>query len=373
MKPATLKRIGWCLVVAALFILIRYLVRDQPRHEDWFVYAVGGRKTLDHRSVYDVLGHFTYNYPPFSALFYGFTLASLPDTWGPQLWYGISVTSWVFIAAFWMRRARPSENAKPWVWLILIAAFGLSLVAELKLSQTHAIPMLAVIAAILLEEKGYEIGAGLLIGFAVQMKITFGLLPLTLLLQRRWRIALTAFASHFLFSGALFALYHGVEFAWSENIAWLRGLGPRSEKALFDQFNMSSQVVWNRVTGLDELRPLVSISVLTLTLWRAWKARGETLMLTAAYALTGVLFCNPLVWPYWWLLSLPLCALTFSKVFSEALAPKNTLEPFTLILTGFVSCFTICAAFTQDTYYISFGYPMFAALMLFLFSVRVRT
>ena len=320
-------------VVASVF-----LTRDnRPDFSDFKVYWVAGGKAAEHRTVYDVQGHYQFKYSPFVALLWALPVAVLPGSKFHWAWlhYAASAVGWYaiwFLLARWFHPRRAFA-----LWLALVLVFSVGLRDELKLGQANLWPFLLVLPAWFIparspKDRGFDVlgfAVGLAWGLAIQWKLYALVLAPLWLLRRRLHVATGAVAVTLLTLGPALALAHGWQFALDENARWLRSLTASSEQLLISQYNVSALGIvgkWMGATG-GPLPSVASVVWAALAIvWAAglWWAEREAsrssqpalLFWSASWAWAGVVVLNPLVWPYWLLLCVPL----FAAYVSEALA-----------------------------------------------------
>ena len=315
------------LIGVGCLMLVQFRARDhRPDFSDFKVYWLAGAKALAHLTVYDVEGHYQYKYSPFVALLWG-----VPHALGGSRYLWALMHYAVCAAGFlglWFVCARLLDRTRSlWLWVIALFTFSIGLRDELKLGQANLWPLLLVLpawvsgarprAATGFDTKGLAIGAAW--GFAVQWKLYALVLGPLWLLRRRWSVFAGAIAFTLVSQGLLLALAHGSNFAWQENLRWVRSLSASSEELLISQYNVSALGIlgkWGQHAGL---RFGAWAYVLWLGLASAWgailvwsersaEARGSSYLVfwSASWAWAGIVVLNPLVWPYWLCFCLPL-------------------------------------------------------------------
>ena len=308
-------------------MLVQFRARDhRPDFSDFKVYWLAGAKAIAHLTVYDVEGHYQYKYSPFVALLWGgpHALGGTRYQWA-LLHYAACAAGFL---ALWFVCARLLDRGRSaWLWLIALITFSIGLRDELKLGQANLWPLLFVLPAWVSgarprAAKGFDwsgLAIGAAWGFAVQWKLYALVLGPVWLLRRRWSVFAGAIAFTLLSQGLLLALAHGSDFAWQENVRWVRSLTASSEELLISQYNVSALGIfgkWGRYAGL-------SFGAWAYLLWlglaSAWgaillwsernaEARGSSYLVfwSTSWAWAGIVVLNPLVWPYWLCFCLPL-------------------------------------------------------------------
>jgi hypothetical protein len=315
------------LIGVACLMLVQFSARGhRPDFSDFKVYWLAGSKALAHSTVYDVEGHYQYKYSPFVALLWG-----APHALGGSryLWavmhYAACAAGFL---ALWFVCARLLDRGRSlWLFLIGLITFSIGLRDELKLGQANLWPLLLVLPAWVsgarpratkgLDWSGLAVGAAW--GFAVQWKLYALVLGPLWLLRRRWAVFVGAIAFTLLSQGLLLSLAHGSDFAWQENMRWVRSLSASSEELLVSQFNVSALGIfgkWGAQLGLDfgawayVLWLGIACAWGAILLWseRNAEARGSSYLVfwSASWAWAGIVVLNPLVWPYWLCFCLPL-------------------------------------------------------------------
>ena len=372
-------------VVASVF-----LSRDnRPDFSDFKVYWVAGGKAAEHRTVYDVQGHYQFKYSPFVASLWALPVAVLPGSKFHWAWlhYAGSAVGWY---AVWFALARWFYPRRAFaLWLALVLVFCVGLRDELKLGQANLWPFALVLPAWFVparnrNERGFDaLGfvVGLAWGLAVQWKLYALVLAPVWLLRRRLHVGTGAIAVTALTLGPVLGLAHGWQFALEENTRWLRSLTASSEQLLISQYNVSALGIfgkWTAATGGPLPSAAFAFWGLLAIAWCGglWWAEREASRVTypaaergsrpasqpallfwsASWAWAGVVVLNPLVWPYWLLLLAPL----FAAYVSEALAGGGRAD---------LRFWLVCALFAamnwaQNYPVVHYGGSLLAVLLL---------
>ena len=315
------------LIGVACLMLVQFRARGhRPDFSDFKVYWLAGSKALAHLTVYDVEGHYQYKYSPFVALLWGtpHALGGSRYLWA-VLHYAACAAGFL---ALWFVCARLLDRRRSlWLFLIGLITFSIGLRDELKLGQANLWPLLLVLPAWVSgarprAAKGFDwngLAIGAAWGFAVQWKLYALVLGPLWLLRRRWAVFVGAVAFTLLSQGLLLSLAHGSDFAWQENMRWVRSLTTSSEALLVSQFNVSALGIlgkWGANLGLSfgawayVLWLGIACAWGAILLWseRNAEARGASYLVfwSASWAWAGIVVLNPLVWPYWLCFCLPL-------------------------------------------------------------------
>jgi hypothetical protein len=305
----------------------------RPDFSDFKVYWVAGAKAAEHRTVYDVHGHYQFKYSPFVALLWSLPVAHLPGTRFHWAWlhYAASAGGWF---ALWFVLARAIDRARAFrLWLALVLVFSIGLRDELKLGQANLLPFLLVLPAWFaadrsrprarLDLEGLAIGAAW--ALAVQWKLYALVLAPLWLLRRRWWVFAGAIAMTLLTLGAALALAHGPAFALAETQRWAASLTQSSEELLVSQYNVSLLGILGKWSGgalggwSYAVWLLVAAAWLAGLVWAERSTLARRSFWSAAWAWAGVVLLNPLVWPYWLLLCVPLFLLYLHAAVSGSL------------------------------------------------------
>jgi hypothetical protein len=316
-----------CVCVAGVLAYLFLAHAHRPDFSDFKVYWIAGEKAALHQTVYDVQGHYQFKYSPFIALLWAIPAALLPGTryhWA-LLHYAACGAGFALIWYLLARSLAPERAA--WLWLMLLFVFGVGLRDELKLGQANLWPFVLVLPAWFtgprrrnasqIDWTGLAIGAAW--ACAIQWKLYALVLAPVWLLRGRPQIWLGALAFTLLSLLGAMAAFHGAQFALTEDLRWLRSLTASSEELLVSKYNVSALGTLGRWTAQPGAPPSVWSYAVWLLLAAAWglellwaereaKRRAAPFLRfwSASWAWAGIVVLNPLVWPYWLLLCLPL-------------------------------------------------------------------
>jgi len=314
-------------VTGVLALAALALVFADPRHAPNFddgagVYWAAGAKVLRHQTVYDVTGHYTFNYPPFAALFYAFTFAAFPVRMFEWVFYGFSVAGWAFVVIT-LGRAMTRDvlgadtlRAAPRRWdaaipIAFVLFYGVGWRDELKLGQTMIVPLVAATAFILVYQGARarslagDVALAGLLTFAVEMKIYFAVLLALMAARREWRILGLVVLWHLCLSVGFVALWHGPSFALAENLTWFSAVRRASGDLMRDDHNMSVMGAVVRTGAPAAVAAIAWIAVMAAFLYALWRTRAASPLFGFAICLAAVAPLNPIAWPYWMLLGFP--------------------------------------------------------------------
>lgn len=371
------------LTVGGLLLWQWFDPRHRPDFSDFQVYWVAGQKALTHRSVYDVEGHYQYKYSPFVALLWAIPRA-LPGA--RYHWQALhyAATGLGFLCVWYVFARALDRKRALWLWLALLFVFSVGLRDELKLGQANLWPFLMVLPAWFAGEPedskrridwpGLAIGA--LWAFAVQWKLYALILAPLWLMRKRPYVWLGALAFTALSLYGALALAHGSAFAIAENARWVKSLFASSEELLISQYNVSALGVfgkWSRMLGVSfgawayVLWAGLLVAFISGLFWAERQAnRTDAPFLrfwSASWAWAWVAVLNPLVWPYWLLLCLPLF---LSYVADAALRSRRVDAVFWIVCALFAA-----ANWLQNDAVVHNG-ASFVATLVLLFDAQRR-
>lgn len=316
------------LVAVVAILLVVFLDKQhRPDFSDFKVYWLAGTKAAAHQTVYDVQGHYQFKYSPFVALLWSVPGALLHAKRQHWAWLHYAATGGGLVL-MWLGLARILAPGRAfWLWLAVLLVFGVGLRDELKLGQENLWPIVLVLPAWFLGRRasgarGFDAAAfasGVAWAIAVQWKLYALVLAPLWLLRGRWQVWLGAAAATLFTLFGVQALVHGPEFALAENGRWLQSLSASSEELLVSQYNVSALGIlgkWGQHFGLSfgawayALWFGLGLAWAAVLLWAEREAKRRDApylhFWSASWAWCGVLVLNPLVWPYWLLLCVPL-------------------------------------------------------------------
>jgi hypothetical protein len=332
-KGCVLRKRAWnaAVLIAALGVVLSLFLdrANRPDFSDFSVYWIAGGKAAHHQTVYDVQGHYQFKYSPFVALLWSAPVAHLPGTKYQWKWlhYAVSGCGWYVLWFMFARALDPRPGRAFALWILLVIVFSVGVRDELKLGQANLWPFLLVLPAWFagarpptrrdFDWRGLAIGVAW--GLAVQWKLyalVFG--PLWLL-RRRPQVFVGALLVTAVTLCGIQSLAHGWSFAIAENVRWLQSLTASSEELLVSQYNVSllgTLGKWSRHFGGSLGAWAYAIWLAVALAWGAalvWAEREAAaravpflVFWSAGWAWSAILLLNPLVWPYWLTLSVPL-------------------------------------------------------------------
>lgn len=373
--------------LAATFALtlVVFLQKDsRPDFSDFKVYWLAGTKAAVHHTVYDVQGHYQYKYSPFVALLWAIPSTLLPGQRYHWTWLHYAACGCGFALLWWLL-ARVIDPARAFAWwLFMWIVFGVALRDELKLGQENLWPFLLVLPAWFAGSRertarGFD-AAGFMIGVAWALAIQWKLYALVLaplwLLRRRWQVFIGAIVAEVVTLLGVLSVVHGPSFAIAENVRWARSLTASSEELLISQFNVSALGCfgkWGRMLGFHGGLGIGSY-LAWLALALAWFAvlvwaereavRRDAAFLrfwSSSWAWAGIVLLNPLVWPYWLMLCMPL----FLAYVSE-----NVARPFDPVFVAVTAAFVV-ANWLQNMHVVHMGLS-FVVVVVWMFDAQRR-
>jgi hypothetical protein len=215
--------LGLALVVAALswttFRMSRRLSAEP--YVDFYAFYWAARAADSGGDIYEA-GTRMYVYPPMLAA--GFVpVGRLPVIEGAWLWYGLALAATLVTLRGWWKLVAKSFRLPAGGWW---PAVGLALAVwidqfrwECEASQTDWLILAALVFAGVLLNRA-PILAGLLIGFAINIKYVPLLVVVWLAVRRRWQAAASAMAGVI-----LFALLPATVIGWEKNLDYLARAG----------------------------------------------------------------------------------------------------------------------------------------------------
>jgi Glycosyltransferase family 87 len=377
------KRVWIAVAGVAAGVLLSWLFLnhdERPNFSDFRVYWVAGGKAAQHLTVYDVQGHYQFKYSPFVALVWALPTFFRSDYLWSRVHYVVTGVGW-YVLFFWL--ARRLDRARAWqLWAAAVAVFSVAIRDELKLGQVNLWPFLLVLPAWFegrskdsrWDARGFWIGVAW--GFAVQWKLYALLLGPLWLLRRRPMVFAGALAVTLLTLGAALTLAHGWQFALAENLRWVDSLTASSQSLIVSQYNVSVLGVLGKAAQAMG----IPFGVWAYVLWLALLGLGLLALFwgehaaldsreplpwfwPASFTWALVAVVNPLVWPYWQLLAVPLFLSYFAR--GTARSWRSDGPVFWLVVTGFTAM-----NWLQNYPVVHYGGGLVALMALMLDSYR---
>ncbi|GEM_PF-2510269 len=301
---------GWVLSVLpavlafAYFVFLAALPVVGSRWLDFPVYWEAGRKAILGVTVYDVPGHFQYKYSPFIALLFGKIFSPFSFETASFIFQKTMLAIWV---ALFLRFSKRDYR----IVLVTILFLGNALRLDLELGQVNAFVLflLAMLFTILDRPRNLreDVPFGVAFSIAVQLKLFAVIFIPLLIVRREWRkLLLSIFFLPFISLGGV-ALFHGWDFALSENRAWLASLSESTDALLLSEQNVAALGTFGKLLGLAMGKLLWLATGLGFAAF-LWKNRDRPVEWFRDWLLFGIVVFNPLVWSYWILYALPMFA-----------------------------------------------------------------
>lgn len=288
-----------------IFGFYMWLLLQSPLTTRWLdfpVYWDAGKKALLGSTVYDVVGHFQYKYSPLIALLFGKVFQSMSFESASWVFQKSMLFLWLFLFVKFSRR-----NFNAIFFVILF--FGNALRLDLELGQINALVLylLALLFTSLERESSWkrDLSFAFLFSIAIQLKLfCFILVPL-LLLQKEWRkLALGLVFLPLLSIGGV-AITHGWDFAWHENMEWMKSLTQSTDELLLGEQNVGLLGSLGKLIGLSLAKALWLLAGGGFFFYLV-KNRGRPIEWFRNRLLFAIALFNPLVWSYWILFAVPL-------------------------------------------------------------------
>lgn len=249
-------------------------------------------------------GPYQFIYPPPLALLL-LPLPSYRAAW--WAWAGLSIGCWLFALGLLLRelagglRARLSPTWRP----VLIAALinFPPVLLHLFWGQLQLLLLLLLVGSWLCLRRDRDVAAGVLLGFAIALKLFPALLCIPLLAQRKLRVIVTA--------GVVAAGVLGLSFAligWDQSRLYLTLVLPQVNQMLGQRSpgnNSIASMLRNAIgdTGTaDLLSALIRVAVVATATWAAWRLRGEASRALALGA-TTLMLVLPVIWEHYFVLA----------------------------------------------------------------------
>lgn len=307
----------WARVGAIAGVLLFLWVLFQPAHppdfSDFEVYYVAAGKALEHRTVYDVPGHYQFKYAPWTALLFGALYGKMPFLWASWIHY-IGMAILTLLGIRWVSRKAGFTDLPPLRaigWALLV--FAVSIRDEWKLGQVNVDTLALLLPAFLAAgDPSRSRWGALAFAHAILFKL-YALIAIPwFVFRREWK--LLQWTGVFLAVFLLIApsVFYGPGFAASELVNWFRTLADSTGVLLLSSYNISVQGFASRWAG-EGIGAFSWIATCVGFLWMTWSARAEDGFWGFAWVLCGIPLLNPLAWPYWTFFAVPAFFLLWAR------------------------------------------------------------
>lgn len=320
---------------AMIFGFYMWLLMRNPLTTRWLdfpVYWDAGKKALLGASVYDVAGHFQYKYSPLVALLFGKIFQSM--SFESASWAFQKTMLFLWLALFLKFSRRNFKQL-----LLGLFFFGNALLLDLELGQINALVLLllSLLFTSLEQESSWkrDLLFALFFSLAIQLKLFCLILIPLLLIQREWRKLALGFLFLPLLSIGGVAASHGLGFALSENVEWIKSLTQSTDELILSDQNVGLLGSGGKILGLFLGKSLWFIFALIFFAYLI-RNRGRSIEWFRNRLLYAVAVFNPLVWSYWILFA---AALFFERV-RDLSFPQDYRYRVLLVLGGI---FTLAA------------------------------
>lgn len=318
-----------------------FAAANTPDFTDLHVFYTGGEKALEHKTLYDVQGHYQFKNAPFVGVIWGIVFTPFAFEGLTWSYYFILLFAWIGLTGMYFCWAQKDVlgfiDKKHFPWkslaistLILFAYFGRHYAVELRLGQINVwVLTLLALFTFGLQKKWPAVLTGAFLALAIQIKLYALFLGPALLFQKRYREIISTGVWIFLMNYGILGFFHGFDFAYKEMIDWLVSLRLSSIELLFKEHNVSLVHFYEVQFGNenDIAVWLWAVSYL-LFLIPQWALRKTSPLHQLAFALTGVAILNPLSWPYWVLFLIPAFMIMFcGTVLAPRFNPKTWIWP----------------------------------------------
>jgi alpha-1,2-mannosyltransferase len=293
----------WALFFLAFEILGIALFAAMYDSLDFRIYWLGGHVVMDGPRLYEerLAGLWFTNTPFMAALFR--PLAALPLTFVRMLWQVAAFAAFIWACSLTMKLAGRRIS------LVAVTTAGLLLEPvwhSFFLGQVN----LFLLALVLADMHRVALGrpAGIGIGIATAIKLTPGIFIVLLLLTRRTKDAVTAFATFAVCTLLAYAITPD-----ASRVYWLHTFFDTSRVGVTYISNQSPFGALARILhGTDHIGawyPAIPLTIGTVGLTTAvlWARRGDWLSATAVTGVTGLLV-SPISWAHHWVWVVPVLA-----------------------------------------------------------------
>lgn len=317
------------LLLVAYFAVLLVKSPLGTRWVDFPVYYEAAQKAADHRTVYDVPGHFQFKYAPLLAVLFALLLKPFAFETGSWIFQKTMLAGYLVLLVFFIAHVVRDETGSGWKKLlsgraIFLAGlttlfFGNALRLELQLGQINAV-VLATLYALFVS---YDVSPGpgrgidtrrsfgrllvqsLLLAFAIQLKLYACVFLPYFFFRKDWNLIVLAFALIGGMSLGIPALYHGWDFALLEFVRWLQTLTNSTGVLLVHETNIGLLGTASRYTSLEIGKWIWAALGFAFT-GLLFALRDAPSLRVLAWGLFGIVLLNPLVWTYWVLFLAPL-------------------------------------------------------------------
>lgn len=294
--------------------------------------------------------------PPTFLLFPGLLL-HLPQSWAFQVMPFLSaISAFIFVVLGWRFSGTAATLT---TGTALLSCVSIPLLVQISISQVSSLVVLPVLVGILLFLNRRDLGAGILLSFAI-LKPHLVLLPIAAiafwsLLQRRWRV-LAGFVLGCIASGGLAELLYPHTFSqWLHRPSWPLNLSGAAFPTIMRGFAVNT---WNYdPVVLEVLIPLGGAATLLAYLWRCHKT-------PSGRGIVWSIVLNMLFTPYGYVFDQSLGIAVQSFLLAQSHTQKEQMVGVRLILlANLIPC--LCVALLPSWLALWWmSYPVLLALCL---------
>jgi len=325
---------------------------------DFQVFYIAGKKALFHHTVYDVTDHWQYKYSPLIAYLFGTTICRF-DYPTAQFIFTLLLMAiwplliWAVLNAFERDLFKDQKLSSLEKLGLVLFFYGNAYLLELSFGQVNWIPFALLFLFFNLYSKtsrsenflSYHFKLlilAILWSLAIQVKLYSLIIGAYLFFRKEFKIialtALVTFGLDFL----LLAQFHDWQFAWAENLAWVKTLTSSSKSLLITGNNGSLLGLFSREPYIREIAGAAWIGVVLYYLGLQYTTRNLHPLIHFALNLLAILLLNPLVWNYWTLFSIPAFLLVIHALSAQNLREQSIWIKITflLLILNHLSLFT---------------------------------
>jgi hypothetical protein len=310
------------LGLVALFAVIN-LGNALHKGGDFEVFLEGADRMVDGRALYEGSspGHGVIGPPGQSVFFVPFALLNRASPAAARvIWYVINLTALLGGAWLWVRAIAAGlpgsgrSDVAP-MFCASLAAVALPAQTNFEHQNMNAVLLLLTGAGAFSLVRGRESAAGAWLGLAAGLKVFPALLVAYLAWRRRWRPAIVATIVGLVLT-FLPALWLGAAGSWSMFREWtaISTVGywpvrPQNQSI----FAAASRLAPDAASSIHAIASLLLIAMLAGLGAGRWRNGREVSGGELALALGCAVLLSPIAWDHYWVLILPLFALTYAS------------------------------------------------------------
>ncbi len=174
--------------IAALITMIGAgIIYADKAAEDRSAFIRWRHQVLEMRSGVNIYDDFDFPNPPIMPLTL-YPLMSLPPVEGAMIWFTLKATLAALSLIMCLRMVSLGDKPIPsWVQAMIVLLSLRPIMSDLHHGNNNLVILFLVTATVYAWRKGYDVLAGLILGYAIAFKVTPGLFLLYFLYKRSWR------------------------------------------------------------------------------------------------------------------------------------------------------------------------------------------